>query len=274
MLNTIHILNLLLPVLYIITVSAYYVDFIRKTVTFQNTKRYSLIVTVALHIVYLVFRTIEFDHLPMTNKFEVFSLLALSIALCYLILEIWSDVRGTGVFILSIPVIFQFFSSVFIQDQVNVPAVLNNKLLGMHVVSALLGYSGFAVSAAYGVLYFMLYKELKLNKFGLVFNRLPSLEHLEKLSYYSVICGFIFLTIAMIIGVVWLPQAFPNFSYLDPKLISTTIFWIIFGVGIMAKAVGNWYGKKVIKFYLIGFVIAMLSMIFANVLLKSFHVFY
>ncbi|MBU1097410.1 MAG: cytochrome c biogenesis protein [Bacteroidetes bacterium] len=274
MLNIIHILNLLLPVLYLITVSAYYVDFIRKTAKLQNLKRYSLLITVALHLIYLLLRTIEFDHLPMTNKFEVFSLLALNIALCYVILEIWSDVRETGLFILTIPVIFQFLSSAFIKDLVDVPTVLNNKLLGIHVVSALLGYSGFAVSAVYGVLYYILYKELKLNKFGLVFNRLPSLEHLEKLSYYSVICGFIFLTFAMIIGIVWLPQAFPNFSYLDPKLISTTVFWIIFGVGIMAKAVGNWYGKKVIKFYLIGFVVAMLSMFFANVLVKSFHVFY
>ncbi len=230
--------------------------------------------TIVVHILYLIARTTEFSHLPITNKHEIFTLLAFAIAASYFVLELASDVRGTGVFILVISLVFQVVSSLFIKDLAAVPEILKNRSLGTHVISALLGYSGFTMSAVYGVLYFILYKELKLNKFGLIFNRLPSLETLETLSYYSVIIGFALLSVAMAIGIIWLPEAFPNFKYSDPKLVTTTVVWIIFGVGILAKSVGNWYGRKVIKFYLIGYAIAMLSMLFANVFAKSFHAFY
>ena len=274
MLDIIHILNQILPALYLTTVLTYFFDFRKKSDLLNNVKRILLFAALGTHLAYLIFRSVEFNHLPITNKNEIFTLLAFAIAFSYFILELLSNVRGTGLFIISMSLIFQVFSTIFIQDLTSVPEVLRNRMLGTHVISALLGYSGFAVSAVYGILYILLYKELKLNKFGLIFNRLPSLETLEKLSYYSVVIGFVLLSIAMGIGIIWLPEAFPNFSYSDPKLLSTTLVWMIFGVGIMAKSVGNWYGKKVIKFYLIGFIIAMLSMLFANVLVKSFHVFY
>ncbi len=274
MLGLIHTLNIFLLFAYLITTFAYLSDFIKRTDLLNNAKRVFLFITIGIHLFYLLARTIEFDHLPIINKFEIFTLLAFAIAFSYFILELLSDVRGTGVFILIISLIFQTFSTIFIEDLVIVPEVLKNRLLGLHVISALLGYSAFAMSAVYGLLFIMLYKQLKLNRFGLIFSRLPSLESLEKLSYYSVIIGFVLLTFAMAIGVIWLPEAFPNASLLDPKLVSTSIVWLIFGVGILAKAVGNWYGKRVIMFYLTGFVVAMLSMLFTNMMAKSFHVFY
>ncbi|MCL4550393.1 MAG: cytochrome c biogenesis protein, partial [Bacteroidetes bacterium] len=87
-----------------------------------------------------------------------------------------------------------------------VPEVLRNRLLGLHVISALLGYSGIIISAVYGVLFWLLYRNLKENKFGLIFNRLPSLEILEKLSFYAAVIGFILLTLAIVIGIICLPQ--------------------------------------------------------------------
>lgn len=274
MLDTINTLNIVLPILYGATFFAYYWDFVKQKQTLHNAKRIFLFVTVAVHIFYLLSRTIEFNHPPITNKNEIFTILGFAIAFSYFVLELLSDIRGTGVFIIAIALIFQVISSIFIQDLSEVQEVLRNRLLGLHVISALLGYSGFTMSAVYGLLFTILYKEIKLNKFGLIFDRLPSLETLEKMSFYSVVIGFVLLTFAITIGVVWLPEAFPNFSYLDPKLVSTLLIWIIFGVGIMVKVVGNWYGKKVIKFFLIGYLITILSMIFSNVLAKSFHTFY
>jgi ABC-type uncharacterized transport system permease subunit len=165
-------------------------------------------------------------------------------------------------------------SSVFIDYNYVVPEVLRDRLLGLHVISALLGYSGITISAVYGLLFLILYKNLKLNKFGLIFNKLPSLETMEKLSFYSLVIGFVLLTIATIIGAIWLPAAFPNFSYSDPKLVSTFIVWLVYGGGILFKLIGKWYGKKVITFSLTGFVIAMISLVLTNIFKDTFHSFY
>ena len=272
--STIHVLNIALPFLYLLTFGVYIYDFFYDKKSLTNSKRIFLFSTLIAHIFYLILRTIEFDHTPITNKFEIFTLLACTIAFSYFLLELLTDIRGTGSFIILFSVIFQIISSLFIEHNYVVPEVLRNRLLGIHVISAMLGYSGITISAVYGILFLLLYKNLKANKFGLIFNRLPSLEILEKLSFYSLLIGFTLLSVAIIIGIVWLPSAFPDFRYTDPKLVGTAFVWIVYGAGIISKLAGKWYGKKVIIFSLCGFVLAMLSLILTSTLANTFHAFY
>ncbi len=267
-------LNILLPLLYIVTFIIYSYDFMKGVKAFANSKRVFLFITLLIHFVYLLVRTIHFNHPPITNVFEIFTILAFSIGFSYFILELVTDIRGTGPFIIIISICFQVISTIFIRDLGEVKEVLRSNLLGVHVFSALLGYSAITVSAVYGFLYLILYKDIKLNKFGLIFDRLPSLEVLETLSFYSAVIGFILLTIAIVIGIIWLPTAFPHFSYADPKLIGTSIVWILYGLGIATKSFGRWRGKKVIIFSIVGFVIAILSTMLTNFLAQSFHSFY
>ena len=274
MIPLIHSINILLPFFYLATFAIYSYDFQQGGKKFENSKRVFLFLTLILHFIYLLIRTIEFNHPPITNVFEIFTVLACAISFAYFILELVSDIRGTGPFIIIISIIFQVISTFFIQDLTQVKDVLRNNLLGVHVISALIGYSGITISAVYGILYLILYNEIKLNKFGLIFNRLPSLDILERLSFIAVVIGFVFLTITIIIGIIWLPQAFPNISFLDPKLISTFAVWFLYGIGLINKFLGKWRGKKLITLSIIGFCLAILSTTLTNFLAKSFHSFY
>jgi ABC-type uncharacterized transport system, permease component len=274
MLATLHISNFIIPFLYWITVGIYLYDFMNGGKGASDYKRLFLFLTLLFHTCYLFLRTITFAHPPITNVFEIFTVLAFSISLSYFILELVTDIRGTGLFIIAISIIFQTISSLFIQDSFEVKEVLRSGLLGSHVLSALLGYSGITISAVYGFLYLILYNEIKLNKFGLIFNRLPSLEKLEQLSFYSAIIGFILLTVAIVIGIIWLPRAFINFSFYDPKLIGTSLVWLLYGIGILNKVLGGWQGKRVVVFSIIGFLIAITSTLVTNFMAKSFHSFY
>jgi len=270
----IEFLNNLLPFLYVITFAVYSYDFMKADKRLIHYKRLFLFTTLLTHLIYLLVRTIAFDHPPITNVFEIFTALAFSISFAYFVLELVTDIRGTGPFIIIISIIFQIISSIFIEDLMEVKEVLRSNLLGSHVFTALLGYAGFTISAVYGFLYLILYKDIKLNKFGLIFNRLPNLEVLERLSYISAVIGFILLTIAMTIGVIWLPKAFPDFSYTDPKLISSFVVWMLYGIGILSKSFGKWRGKKVVVLSIIGFVMAIASTMLSNFLATSFHSFY
>lgn len=274
MLPTIHTFNLLLPFFYVATFAIYFYDFQLGGKKFENSKRVFLFLTLFVHFLYVLLRTIEFNHPPITNVFEIFTVLAFAISFAYFILELVTDIRGTGPFIIIISIVFQFISTFFIQDLTEVKEVLRSNLLGIHVISALIGYSGITISAVYGVLYLILYNEIKLNKFGLIFNRLPSLEILERMSFIAAIIGFVFLSITIIIGIIWLPKAFVQFSYLDPKLIGTFAVWILYGIGLINKFLGKWRGKKLIILSIIGFALAICSTILTNFLAKSFHSFY
>jgi ABC-type transport system involved in cytochrome c biogenesis permease subunit len=266
--------NGLLPFLYIFSFFIYFYDFMKGGKQFANSKRLFLFLTLFIHLIYLVLRTLAFDHMPITNVFEIFTVLAFSISFSYFILELLTDIRGTGPFIIIISIIFQVISSAYIEDLVEVKDVLRSNLLGVHVISALLGYSGITVSAVYGFLYLTLYKEIKLNKFGLIFDRLPNLEILEKLSFYAAVFGFILLSVTITIGLIWLPRAFPDFSYTDPKLIGTAIVWALYGIGIASKLMGKLHGKKVVSLSIVGFLIAIVSTMFTNFISRSFHSFY
>jgi HemX protein len=267
-------LNIILPFLYLITFGFYAFDFVKGGKKFANSKRLFLFLTLLFHLCYLLLRAVRFDHPPITNVFEIFTVLAFSISFAYFILELVTDIRGTGPFIIIFSLLLQTISSFYIQDLIQVPVVLKNHLLGIHVFSALLGYSAITISAVYGFLYIILYKEIKLNKFGLIFERLPSLDTLEILSFYSAVIGFVLLTIAIIIGLIWLPKAFPNFSFDDPKLVGTLMVWILYGLGIFTKIFGKWHGKKVILLSIIGFILAIATTIVTNFLAQSFHSFY
>lgn len=270
----IHSLNSLLPILYLVTYFLYVLNFWQNKKELSLAKRLSLFITILFHFSYLIFRTIEFNHAPITTIFEIFTLLALAITFSYYIIELLTEIRTTGIFILFIAVIFQIISSLFIKDLQEVKEILRSPFLGIHVFSAMAGYAGITFSAIYGVLYLILYKQIKEHRFGLLFNRLPNLEILERLSVISAIIGLIMLTIAIIIGMIWLPQAFTNPSYFDPKLIATVLVWFLYLAGLISKWALKWSGRKVVYFSLAGFVLTLFSISILNILFTGFHKFF
>jgi len=268
------ILNYTLPVLYFATVWSYAKAFFRNSAIAKWVKTPLLTFTIVCHFLYLTARTILFDHPPITNICEILSVLAFTTALSYLAIEYITKVESTGYFVLIISFFFQLLSTLLIHEISNVNPVLRNNLLGFHVTSALLGYSAFAISAVYGFLYIMLYHHIKSNRFGVIYDNLPNLEKLERMATVSVLTGFILLTVAIIVGIVWLPRAFEHFSYFDPKLVGTVIIWLMYGIGLVAKQSIGWQGRKIMVLAIVGFAVTMLSLTVVNVFLSGFHNFY
>ena len=152
--------------------------------------------------------------------------------------------------------------------------MLRSRLLGFHVSATLLGYTGISLSAAYGFLYLMLYHEIKSSRFGVIYKRLPNLEMLEKMSTNSELFGFLTLTLGIAVGFFWLPLAFDNVSYLDPKLIGTLLIWFLYAVGLVAKKKFGLQGRKMMIVSLVGFGFVFLSMTVINMALSGFHKFH
>jgi len=265
------IMSYWLLLLYFITFLSYTYNFFADKKILRNIKRIFLFITLLFHADYLVERTMFLGHLPIVTQHETYTLLAFSIGFTYFVIELLSDIRGTGSFILIFALFFQIKSSLFIQDNYVVNSILENYPLGTHVITAILGFTAISISAAYALMYLLLYKNIKTNKFSVIFERLPNLEILEQLNFYSIIIGFILLTIAIILGFAWLPSAFPNFNYLDPKIISTLFVWLIYGIGIILKSRKNIIGKKFAKFSIYGFLFSILSLLLTNTILSGFH---
>jgi ABC-type uncharacterized transport system permease subunit len=263
-----------LPVLYFWTVWAYAKAFFKDSVFAKRVKTPLLLATLVIHLAYLLMRTVLFNHPPITTIFEIMSIISFSIAAAYAVIEFQTKVKNTGYFILILAFLFQTFSSCFIENLSEVKPILRSNLLGIHVSSALLGYAAIAISAVYGFLYLMLYHHIKSSRFGVIYTKLPNLETLEKMSMVSIVIGFSFLTIAISVGLIWLPRAFEHFSYFDPKLIGTVFIWAMYGVGLGAKKTIGWQGRKIMILSIIAFAISFFSLTIINVYFSAFHKFY
>lgn len=267
-------LNILLPAFYFLVVWTYGKAFFADLAWAKAVKTILLASTLALHSLYLIVRTIEFDHPPVTTVFEILTVLAFSVALAYLLIELRSKAKETGYFIINIAFFFQFISSVFIRDLVEVPEILKSTFFGLHVGAALLGYAAITLSAVYGFLYLMLYHEIKASKFGMIYKKLPTLETLERMSFTAFSMAFAFLGIAIVVGFLWLPRTFLEVSYTDPKLVGTILLWLLYGTGILAKRLGEWKGRKVMILSVVGFGVTIFSMTAINIFFTGFHKFY
>jgi ABC-type transport system involved in cytochrome c biogenesis permease subunit len=270
----VNVLVLTLPLFYAGVVSVYGLSFFSTYPDLERIKSKALIVVIALHLFYIVLRTVAFDHPPITTVFEIMSMLAICIAVAYAYIEFQTKARNTGFFILLLALIFQISSSLFIKNLDQIDPILRSNLLGFHVSAALLGYTAISLSAVYGLLYLMLYHEIKSSRFGVIYARLPNLEMLETMSHKAEVFGFWMLTAAISIGLFWLPRAFESFSYFDPKLVGTLIIWGIYLLGLSAKKILGWQGRKTMIISLVGFGFVFLSMTLINISLSGFHSFH
>ena len=267
-------LQFLLPMLYFGTIWAYARAFFSSVKEAESIKTPLLLGTIAFHILYILLRTMEYAHPPITSIFEILSLIALTVALVYALIELKTKNTSTGYFILIFPFFFQLASSIFIQELTQIPAILRSNLLGFHVFSALFGYAAITISAVYGFLYLMLYHDIKSSHFSVIYKRLPNLEMLERMSFTATLSGFLLLTVAIVVGLIWLPRAIVDYSYSDPKLLGTVAIWFVYAFGLGAKKLAGWQGRRIMVFSVAGFAIALFSMTVVNLFFTGFHKFY
>ena len=107
-----------------------------------------------------------------------------------------------------------------------------------------MGHSAFALGFVYGVMHVMLYRALKSGEFGLVFERLPSLDVLSAMVLFrSTFIGWLALSGTILVGVLMSVEYFPNF-YQDPKFLTTILVWVVYGATVVAYVGLKWQGTR------------------------------
>ncbi len=268
---TIRLLNTMLPMLYALAVVAYAVDFFREDPFAARAARVLMETILVLHALFIGLRTALYEHVPLASTAEVMTTVAFALALVYLFVEWRSKVRKTGMFLISFSFVFQTVSSAFISNR-SFPGVLRSPLFALHTVTAVLGYTAFAASAVYGLLFLLLYHELKKSRFGLVYERLPPLEVLARMSLGAVAFGLAFLTVTVLCGALWAASAFPGFAR-DPKFLLTVAVWTVYLAALLLHHGLHWTGRRTIAVSLVGFALLVFSFLAARLWLSSFHVF-
>src|SRR5262249_49951343 len=143
--------------------------FFRNDALARRTAPRALVATLGLHVLYLALLALHLHRVPLATSFESLSALALALGIAYVVQEKRSASPHTGIIFVTLIFVCQTIASAFMNPEVEVKPVLQSPLFGVHIAAALLGYAAFAVSAIFGLLYVLLYHNLKAHRFGIVY---------------------------------------------------------------------------------------------------------
>lgn len=271
--TALRIINALLPVLYLGVVVAYGRSFLVEQKKAGRFARPLLAATLAIHLLYLVLLTVRWHQFPAATVSQAVSALAFAIALVYLCVERYGGSRATGVWLLSVALLFELMAALLRSASPPHFDQFESPLFAIHVSLALIGYAGFVVAACYGFLYLRVYADLKRGRFSRFFGTLPPLEVLDRMMVGALFVGFVCLGGAVVSGGVWAEQLFPVGWQSDPKIIITLLTLAFYGAVLVLRRARHLHGRPIALASLIGFGALLFSLVAVNLFLSELHTF-
>jgi len=274
-------LNLLPLVLYAAAGVAYAIHFARRDVTVGRTATTLLLLGVLTHTFVIGMQTMEVQHVPIANPSRAVSTFVWLLTLSYLYLELTTDERAMGVFIL--PVIAGLQLIPVLSPGIEKPdPVLDSPWFWVHVSSLLFAYATFGLAGILGLTYVLQFKEIKKKHLGYFYTRLPSLQILDRMNSRATTTGWAFLTLGLIVGVVWTMEArrlTPDNSNLqamsldDPKIFFAVVTWVVYSFAVAARKMMGWNGRRAAWLSTLGFVIVLLTFLPLSYFVETSHTF-
>ncbi len=275
-------MNTLPLILYAAAGVAYAIHFARRDPSVGRTATTLLLFGALVHTFVIGMQTMEVRHVPFANPSRAVSTFVWLLTLSYLYLELTTDERSMGVFILPVVVALQVIPAIYPGTEY-VDPVLDSPWFWIHVSSLLFAYASFALAGVLGVTYMLQFKEIKKKHLGYFYTRLPSLQILDVMNSRAVTVGWLFLTIGVIVGVVWTAQAralapgSPNLQAMsldDPKIFVAILTWAVYSFAVFARRTLGWTGRRAARLSALGFTFVMLNLLAINYFVTTSHTFY
>ena len=213
--------------------------------------------------IFLILRTIRTGHGPFTSMYEfaiafVWGILLMGILFSWKYRNIIINLPALIISIL----LMIYASNLSAVASPLVPALQNSVLLSAHVFSAVIAYGAFTIGFITSIFYIIPRK----NRFSL----LPDLDALENISYHSVIIGFPFMTLVIILGALWADIAWGRYWGWDPKETASLVTWLIYAGYLHSRVIRGWRGRKTALLLIIGFIAVVLTF-FGNYIFDGLH---
>jgi ABC-type transport system involved in cytochrome c biogenesis permease subunit len=225
--------------------------------------------------------TVQVGHAPLAGQGQAVSVFVWLAALSYLYVELTTDERTMGLFIITLLAVL-FIVPLTSPDPTERPAVLDSPLFVAHVITVLFAYASFALACVVSVTYLLLFRELKRKQPGLFFARLPPLRALDLMNIRAVTIAMFFFTVSLLIGVIWIGEArvyAPNDARLaqmslgDPKILIAVISWLLYAFQIFARQVIGWGGRRAAWLSVLGFASILVNLLPVGYFVTTSHTF-
>ncbi len=122
------------------------------------------------------------------------------------------------------------------------PAIFEGPWVAFHIGFTMAGVALILGAGVYGIGYMVLYRQIKNRKFGPLYSFLPSLGDLNNLRTLTLLSGWLFITLGMIAGSIWMGMRFDIFALFKGHLGIALLFWVIISA-MSAAARFKWLGQ-------------------------------
>src|SRR5579862_8415451 len=265
--------------LYAMAFVAYAWHFTERRPTVGRSATTLLVFAALAHTFVIGMQTMEAGQIPVAGATPAISTFVWLLALSYLYVEMTTEERAMGVFILPLLVALQAIPA-FKPGVEAKSAVLQGPLFGIHVSSLLFAYASFALACVIGITYVLLFKEIKAKHLGFFYARLPSLQVLDRMNQRAIAIGWLFLTVGIVAGVVWAGEArgyagsdprVQAMSLQDPKIFVALVCWAVYSFELFAARRIGWGGRRTAYLSAVGFAIVLLNLVPISYFLTKSH---
>lgn len=223
--------------IYLLSISCYFYDFFKKNHKIRTSGFYTLGIVWLLQTISLSLYINMARSVPLGSVFDVFYFLNWMILSISIVISVVKQLdfsiflfNAIGFVVMSIHTFRP--NETYIRDAAfNV----NHELLIIHVSLAIISYALFSLAFVNGVLYVLQYRNLKHKHFDQKYFRIGSVYSLEKMTFYSTVIGLVILIIGVILGAQWGFQTIGFNILLDPKVVSSIIVMICYGIYILLR---------------------------------------
>lgn len=211
----------------------------------------------------------DIGHIPLSNLYEVFILFCLITSMMYLYYEARYQTRQLGGFVMLVVsaavgfILWYTFDRQADSIQPLVPA-LQSYWMKIHVPANFIGYGAFSLAAMVASAFLLVDR-------GWGQKLLPSKEMLDDLMYRSISVGFIFFTIATILGAMWAAEAWGSYWSWDAKETWALIVWLNYAAWLHLRLVKGLRGNLLAWWALIGLLVTSFAFLGVNMFLSGLH---
>jgi ABC-type uncharacterized transport system permease subunit len=190
---------------------------------------------------------------------EALSVVSFLLVALFLAIELWTRAPVLGAF-LAPAAVAVWLPAQWIEPARDAPGVGLAPMLIAHIGVALTGMAVFAVATGLAVAFLLLERQMKGKRFGVLYERIPSLELLDGLNRQLVLWGFVALSLTLLTGL-WVASRSEGGRNFHAVEITTAVAWLAFAGLLQARLMAGWRGRRVAWLTIAGFGLLALSFV-------------
>lgn len=208
-----------------------------------------------------VVEAIALEHATLGSVHFAESVLAFLLMFLFMVVRVRYKTTSPGIFVFPVVFLLTFASAVGQRPLAFTNPVLRSGWIGVHIGLIFVGYAALILSFAASLLYLAqtrnLKSKLKNPMAGGFSARLPALEVIDDIGYKSLLLGFPFMTVGLVMGAVIAEVRFGSMYFVHPKVLLSLLMWAVYVLLLYMRWSSGWRGRKAAYLGTVAFVAAI-----------------